>query len=139
MLSQLVYVSKRKSICTAEEIQDILAACERNNPSLGITGVLLYSDDQFIQLVEGEPDTLKGLYDKIKEDDRHENCTMISYAPASDRSFPNWHMGSKKLGEDTVNFNTQIKSDEKELFENILAGKEENSERVRKLVEKFFK
>lgn len=139
MLSQLVYVSTRKNNCTSQEIEKILASCEKNNPSLDITGVLLYSDNKFIQLVEGESKELKGLYDKIREDDRHKNCTMVSYAPIKERSFPNWHMGSKKLGEDTVNFNTQINSAEKKIFENILAGKEENSERILQLIGKFFK
>lgn len=139
MLSQLVYVSSRKNNCSPEEIRKILSSCEKNNPPLNITGVLLYSDNKFIQLVEGEPKVLKGLYDKIKEDDRHKNCVMISYAPVKERSFPNWHMGSKKLGDDKVNFNTKINSAEKKLFENIIAGKEENSERVLQLISKFFK
>lgn len=139
MLSQLVYVSTRKSNCTTEEIEKILASCKKNNPALDITGVLLYSDNKFLQLVEGEPKELKGLYDKIKEDHRHKNCVMISYSPIQERSFPNWHMGSKKLADDTVNFNTQIDQKEKRLFENILAGKEENSGRVLQLIEKFFK
>jgi Sensors of blue-light using FAD len=54
MLSQLVYVSNRKANCTEAEIEKILASCKKNNPPLNITGVLLYSDIKFIQLVEGE-------------------------------------------------------------------------------------
>ncbi len=58
MLAQLSYVSNRNSICTEAEIEKILAACKKNNPSLNVTGVLLYSDSKFIQMVEGESKTI---------------------------------------------------------------------------------
>jgi hypothetical protein len=66
MLAQITYMSDRNSDCTQTEIKDILSSCKKNNPTLEITGVLLYSDSKFIQMVEGESKTIIGLYDKIK-------------------------------------------------------------------------
>jgi hypothetical protein len=137
MLSQLVYVSNRKPNCTPDEIENILTACKKNNPPLNITGVLLYSDTKFIQLVEGEAKVIMDLYDKIKKDARHSNPMMISYNPIKEKSFPSWHMGSKDISKG-VQFKTDISEDDKKVFDQLLTGQEENGERVLNLLRKFF-
>ena len=137
MLSQLVYVSNRKPNCTPAEIENILNSCKKNNPPLNITGVLLYSDTKFIQLVEGEAKVIMDLYDKIKKDDRHSNPMMISYNPIKEKSFPSWHMGSKDISSG-VQFKTDISEDDKKVFDQILTGKEESGQRVLNLLRKFF-
>lgn len=138
MLSQLVYVSNRKPVCTQEEIDKILASCKKNNPGLDITGVLLYSDTKFIQLVEGESKVIMNLYDKIKKDPRHSNPMMISYGPIKEKTFPAWHMGTKNFSNNQMDFKTDITTEEKSIFNAILSGKEENGERVLNLLKKFF-
>ncbi|MDX2195672.1 MAG: BLUF domain-containing protein [Cytophagales bacterium] len=138
MLSHIVYVSKRKSICTDAEIEKILASCTKNNPPLNITGVLLYSDQKFIQYVEGEYKNIMQLYDKIKLDPRHDSVAMVSIGPIDNRIFPSWNMGSKKVHFDNVNFITDISSDDKVLINNILSGKEESGRKVQSLVMKLF-
>ena len=138
MLSQLTYVSNRNANCTEAEIEKILASCKKNNPPLNITGVLLYSDAKFIQMVEGDSKVILGLYDKIKADKRHSNCMMISYGAIAEKSFPSWHMGARKLAFNEVDFKTDITKEDKDIFNNILSGKEEKSSRVLGLLKKFF-
>lgn len=138
MLSQLVYVSNRKSTSNQQEIDDIVEACKRNNPALGITGVLLYNEDKFIQLVEGDAKTLNALYDKIKADDRHEKCRMISYMPIKEKAFPSWHMATKELASNQLNYKTVITVEDRKFFDSVLLGKELEGERVLDLLKKFF-
>jgi len=138
MLSQLVYVSNRKSNCTEEEIGKILASCKKNNPPLQITGVLLYSDTKFIQMVEGDAKVITGLYDKIKLDNRHSNTMMISYGPIKEKSFPSWHMGARKIAGNQVDFKTNITKEDQEVFNSLLNGREEKGEKVLGLLKKFF-
>lgn len=138
MLSQLVYVSNRKSNCTQEEIDKIVASCKKNNPALGITGVLLYSESKFIQLVEGESNVITELYDKIKKDPRHSNTMMVSYAPIKEKSFPSWHMGTRLLTKNEVEFKTDISNDDKAVFNKILNGKDEDGQKVLNILKKFF-
>jgi len=138
MLSQLVYVSSRAAICNDDEIENILASCKKNNPELGITGILLYSDTKFIQMVEGEYKTIFTLYDKLKKDSRHYDFYMISCAPIKERAFPSWHMGSKKFSESEVNFKTDIQEEDKLIFDHILNGTEENGQAVLNTLKKFF-
>ncbi len=138
MLSQLVYVSNRQKSCTQQEIDDILDACKRNNPAMEVTGVLLYSDNKFIQLVEGDTQKILRLYDTIKKDERHENCVMISCTPTEEKTFPSWHMGSKEFKSNKLSFETNISQEDEDFFNDILLGKEQNGEQVVKILKKFF-
>ena len=139
MLSQLTYVSHRNSNCTHEEIEKIVSSCKKNNPALEITGVLLYSDSKFIQMVEGNSKTLITLYDKIKLDSRHRNVAMISYGLIKERAFPSWHMGNRHIEGSRIDFKTNISQEDEILFNNILNGKEEeNCAKVLDLLKKFF-
>ena len=138
MLSQLIYVSNRKSICTDAEIDKILSSCKKNNPSLDITGLLLYSDTKFIQIVEGASKTITSLYDKIKQDPPHANAMMISFSPIKERAFPSWHMASKKISDTEIEFKTDITKEDKEIFDKILKGQEENGSKVLSMMKKLF-
>lgn len=139
MLSHLIYISNRTPQCTEAEIEKILVACQKNNSPLGITGVLLYSPTTFVQYIEGEYKKLSELYDKIKLDPRHKNTMMISSAPIKERSFPAWHMGSKKLDVQSVDFKTQITEKERTILNEVLEGKKQDSQRAIELIKKFFK
>lgn len=138
MLTQLVYVSNRKPNCTDDEIDKILVACKKNNPPLNITGVLLYSDKKFIQMVEGDSKVVTELYDKIKLDSRHSNPMMISYGPINEKSFPSWHMGARQIKGSEVDFKTEISAEDKSVFDSILNGREESGVKVLGLLKKFF-
>ena len=138
MLSQLVYVSNRKKNCTEEEIENILALCKKNNPPLDITGILLYSDTKFIQLVEGEYKVINDLYNKIKTDSRHDQSRLISIGPIQQKAFPSWHMGARKIANNEVDFKTSISPKDKEKFKDLLSGKEENGQKVLGLLKRFF-
>jgi len=139
MLSHLVYVSVRKKECTDEEIENILAACKRNNPKLDITGVLLYSKTHFLQYLEGDYKEISGLYEKIKPDTRHKNVVLITTGQIKERSFPSWEMGSKEINEDKVEFQTDLSKEEAKTFQDIIAGKDQEGNRSIQLIKKFFK
>lgn len=139
MLSHLVYVSARTPKCTEEEIQKILDSCRKNNSGLGITGVLLYSNAQFVQYIEGDYKTLIALYDKIKKDDRHKNAIMISSAPIPERIFPSWQMGSKTFDLNSIDYQTNISSNDKIVFREVLSGKGQEGNKALNLMKQFFK
>jgi hypothetical protein len=137
MLSQLTYVSNRNPNCTNEEIEKI-SSCKKNNPSLEVTGVLLYSETKFIQMVEGNFKIITGLYDKIKLDNRHRNAVMLSYGVIKERAFPSWHMGAREIEGSKIDFKTEISEEDETIFNNILSGKEERGEKIISLLKKFF-
>lgn len=138
MASNLVYVSARKPKCTDQEIEKILASCMKNNAHLDITGVLLYSDKQFVQYLEGDFDKIFSLYDKIKQDDRHKNVFLISASTIEERSFPSWQMGAKKIDFDKIDFQTTMDESEKNEFQSILSGRALQGNKALDLLKKFF-
>jgi hypothetical protein len=74
-------------------VKDILQSSRRNNPALGITGVLVHGGGQFMQILEGPEREVLRLYVKIMEDSRNANCQIIHISPANDRMFKEWSMG----------------------------------------------
>lgn len=138
MLSQLVYVSNRKTSCTSAEIEKILHSCQINNASLDITGVLLYSNTKFIQYLEGDSRELKELYDKIKGDTRHEKAMIISYGPIKSKEFPSWQMAAKEVSANQVQYRTDISPEDKKVFNHLLIGNQQTASSVLTLLKKFF-
>ncbi|HAI74724.1 MAG TPA: bluf domain protein [Microscillaceae bacterium] len=139
MLTQLIYVSRRKPNCTEAELSKILDACTKNNPELGVTGVLLYSGEKFLQYVEGEYGQLMPLYEKIKQDNRHDEVRLVSIGPIAKKTFPSWQMGAKQVAFDNMEFDSVITNEDKEIFQNVLSGKEEDGLRVINILQKVFK
>lgn len=139
MLSHLIYVSVRNANCSAEEIEKILASCKKNNGSLDITGVLLYSATHFVQYLEGDYKQIISLYDKIKTDTRHKNVVLIVGSPIKARLFPSWQMGSKKLESEDIQYGTDMSHTEVNEFKSILAGKGQEGNKAISLIKKFFK
>ncbi|TAG57258.1 MAG: BLUF domain-containing protein [Cytophagales bacterium] len=136
MLSHLVYLSVKTPLCTDLEIEKILASCKKNNASLDITGVLLYTETKFLQYLEGEQEEIMNLYLKIKKDPRHSTCILISGSEIKNRAFPSWQMGSKKI-DSNVSFLTEISEEDKIQFAEIFQGKENENASV--IISSFFK
>lgn len=94
---RLLYLSQAVTALHEEDIEAILKTARRNNPRLGITGVLIHGGGYFMQLLEGPEQAVLNLYVKIMDDRRHGNCQIIQISPMmSDRMFAQWAMGSIK-------------------------------------------
>jgi len=135
MLSELIYISKRSVHCTDDDVKQILNESTRQNNKRDITGVLLYSKTKFVQVLEGESDTILGLYDHIKKDRRHYHPLLVSLQMIEKRYFPSWQMGSKGVEED-YDFFTPLDRRERNIFEQLLSGK--NSSKAVNLINKIF-
>lgn len=99
---QLIYVSTATRAMTEHDLADILQTARAKNEDLDVTGLLLYRDGAFIQVIEGEDETIRQLYDSIKADERHQDVTTLSQMPIEEREFPDWQMGFRHLGDEDV-------------------------------------
>lgn len=97
MLVRLLYASRATRPITPTAHESILEQSRAHNPKLGITGVLCYSDDVFIQVLEGGRDEVCELYNTIARDDRHQNVRILSFEEIRERRFGNWTMGQVNL------------------------------------------
>ena len=94
---QMLYVSGASPQMSDAEIEDILTASRRNNLRDGVTGMLLWADGVFTQVLEGEADTVRTLYRRIQADDRHRNLMLVLEQAAEKRLFSQWSMGFRQL------------------------------------------
>lgn len=91
-LCRVVYYSERNS-AVALDTKQLINVCHRNNSKLNVTGVLHYSGDGFIQVLEGSRKDVSSTYHRIAQDPRHQSVTLISCLDVRERLFPGWSMG----------------------------------------------
>lgn len=137
-LYKLVYTSSRKPNCNANEIENILASCRKNNPHRDITGVLLHSDRRFIQYLEGDKDEIMGLFEDIKNDDRHGGVNLRYYSPIKARIFPSWQMGYKDINQNSTIFQTSINSKDQSVFKQLIENEDPSEVEGLRVLKLFF-
>ena len=92
MLVRLLYVS-RATESTTESLEAILQRARRHNAEHGITGILCYSNNIFMQLLEGGREEVNCLYSEIQRDSHHTNVQLLHYDEITEREYPGWTMG----------------------------------------------
>lgn len=85
-----------------EALADISNIARINNKRLGITGLLFYHNQRFVQVLEGEKDALETLLNVIEQDKRHKNIERIIDEEITKRGFKEWNMDSFNLSENEV-------------------------------------
>jgi len=94
-MKYIVYISSASHLMNSDELLDILQVSRQNNTQRGLTGMLLYSEGTFIQLLEGDEEGLRLTYDSIENDGRHKNIIKMVEGKNEQRIFPEWSMGFK--------------------------------------------
>jgi hypothetical protein len=96
-MQALVYVSLATALPRPRTIDAIVTTARRVNPKLGITGMLLWSDTRFAQLIEGPSDSINLLYGRLLVDPRHHDLSLLARWDIPTRLFPDWSMASRRL------------------------------------------
>jgi len=89
---QLVYTSVASFRFSQKDLTELLAQSRKDNLTRGITGLLLYADGHFMQLLEGAREKIHSLMINIKADVRHHDVKVLEECPVSDRQFSDWSM-----------------------------------------------
>lgn len=93
MLVRLAYASRASHGISSQLIREILDSSQRNNPARGLTGILCCNADTFLQALEGPRNAINTLYNRLTEDNRHKDLTILDYEEISVRRYANWSMG----------------------------------------------
>ncbi len=93
MLVRCLYASRTTATLSPVALDNILEQSHRNNPRRGITGLLCFTSDVFVQVLEGGRDEVCDLYNAIVRDDRHSQVRLLAYEEIAERRFGNWTMG----------------------------------------------
>jgi hypothetical protein len=125
----LAYVSAATRRFDQQELETLLATCRRNNAALGISGALVYADGSFMQVLEGDEDTVRALYARIERDPRHHDLIVLDEGAEPVREFGDWSMAFRDLSG---------RLDEVDGFEDLMAPLQDEhpggSTRLRRLV-----
>ena len=97
MLVRLLYASRAVPGMAPEELMAILRKSKADNPALGVTGVLCFSEGIFLQLLEGGRQPVNQLYNRIATDPRHTDVTLLCYDEIGERRFAGWSMGQVNM------------------------------------------
>jgi hypothetical protein len=91
-LIELTYVSQPAEEMSFLGLMRLLYHSYLRNQALGITGVLIFEDQRFGQVIEGPAHSINRLWDKIQKDERHKNVKLINRKIIERRSFLKWTM-----------------------------------------------
>jgi hypothetical protein len=92
MTYQMIYSSQANSAMTMSDLEAILIDARTGNEERNVTGVLVYVDRVFLQILEGEKETLLQLMRSIAADKRHSGVTVFYEAEVERPMFSNWRM-----------------------------------------------
>jgi hypothetical protein len=99
MLVRCLYASRARQPLLPATIDAIVEQSRRNNPARGITGLLCFVDDIYVQVLEGGRDAVCELFNTIVRDDRHQGLRLLSFEEIGERRFGHWNMGQVNIAQ----------------------------------------
>ena len=103
-LYRLVYISSNKISSSpgsfGAQVEQILSVSRRNNAAVGVTGALIFSSGFFGQVLEGPRTAVEATFERIQQDMRHSDVSLLEFKSAVARTFERWDMAY--VGQDTA-------------------------------------
>ncbi|GAA5143996.1 hypothetical protein GCM10023340_10730 [Nocardioides marinquilinus] len=96
-LRSLTYVSSATALLTGGELLAMLEAVRPRNAELELSGMLLYSGGNIMQVIEGPAPAVERTFAQIARDGRHHDVTVLVDETVGERAFPEWSMGFRDL------------------------------------------
>ena len=93
----LIYISSATSWPSEDALIELLEQARARNLKQNITGMLLYNNATYMQVLEGLEDDVNDIYNSILKDPRNTGNVVLRKEKISKRNFPNWSMGFKNL------------------------------------------
>lgn len=101
-MKRLIYCSQAAYDVDPGELIALLEVSRRNNAQAGLSGMLLYSSQSFLQVLEGETAALSATYARIRADERHRNLRLLLEAEVRAPLFPDWTMGFEHVDDEEL-------------------------------------
>lgn len=91
-LLSLTYTSRAVDGLSAGDVDAIHQAALTYNPLDGVTGMLVFNGDSFLQMIEGAESAIDDLLGRLRRDKRHHSIEVRDRRSIEGRFFPNWTM-----------------------------------------------
>lgn len=92
-LYQLIYTSLAQRDFTADDLRRLLPRIRENNAKHGLTGVLLFDESEFFQVLEGPKNKVLSVFEHIANSRQHSCLVIQRQGPIPKRAFGDWSMG----------------------------------------------
>jgi hypothetical protein len=99
---QISYISKSSEPMSADQLLALLMQCRTNNVARGLTGMLLYGNGTFLQVLEGDDAVVDRLVDTIGADPRHVGMKQLFRKTIEERQYADWSMGFERVTDDSL-------------------------------------
>lgn len=99
-MRQFVYISTAKAGIGEGDVDEMVQSALRNNRQFDITGFLVFNGQNFLQLIEGPGEALRGLMAMLYADPRHEGIVQLAALEIEERSCADWVMQRIRLSDD---------------------------------------
>ncbi len=90
MLKTICYVSSLNSSLKINDLNHLFKTTKSNNTCIGISGILIHKNGNFLQILEGEVEKVDTLYQNICLDNRHHSIIIIINTEICDRIFESY-------------------------------------------------
>lgn len=101
-MKRIIYCSQATHDFSPEELVTLLEVARGLNERVGLSGMLLYSNQSFLQMLEGDEDALEATYARIMADGRHTNLRLLMDAEVPAKMFPSWSMGFEHVDDEEL-------------------------------------
>jgi len=89
---RLIYTSVQMPGFDRMAFEQLCKQASRNNRELGIEGLLLCNNTEFMQCLEGPREAVVSLYKKIVKDSRHSDIRLLVSEASDESMFDKWSM-----------------------------------------------
>jgi hypothetical protein len=97
MVYHLGYVSTQTMRLGPKEVLGLLESARERNRDRDLTGILLHREDSFFQVLEGDAASVREVFERIREDPRHQRIEILFEGEIDEREFADWRMGFLEL------------------------------------------
>ena len=94
---QISYLSRASEAMSAQALLALLMQSRKNNVARNLTGMLLYGNGTFLQVIEGDDAVVDQLVETISADPRHTTIQMLGRRPIERRQYSEWSMGFERV------------------------------------------
>jgi len=89
---QLIYKSKAAPDLRPDAIVEIVRVAQSSNLKKRVSGLLVHTNGVFVQLIEGSPSVVDGLFERISKDPRHVDIEILGSFDTDKVAMPTWAM-----------------------------------------------
>ncbi len=93
LVRQVIYSSKAVEPFSELELGQLLLEARRKNSAVEVSGMLLYHEGAFLQVLEGPVSAVEAIFSRIERDPRHYRLFVLQRLDVGAREFPDWSMG----------------------------------------------